>query len=177
LWVRFLIGAVQELTYEIPIKKWNFEIKISFYPRTHCLTHLFHSRLLSLSRYSPFLLYYSIFPLKHPINILFIFLAILFISVFIYQPFCRIIYPFGALFSLTAIKSLFKVKLSNEFTECKKCEAAWLTCEAGWKVDREERCLCGRCSEVELEKNRFPTARSNRNKDINIQFLTFFVKS
>lgn len=75
----------------------------------------------------------------------FIFLVIIAISLFLYRPFCRFICPFGALVSIPAMGSLFKIRRTGACISCGKCEKVCPTNEAK-KDDLKGECyLCHRC--------------------------------
>lgn len=77
-----------------------------------------------------------------------IFLAIIAISLFLYRPFCRFICPFGALASVPAMGSRFKIRRTDACISCGKCERACPTNEAK-RDDRKGECyLCHRCLDV-----------------------------
>jgi polyferredoxin len=77
-----------------------------------------------------------------------VFVVLLFISIVIYRPFCRLICPFGALAALAAIPAVFKIRRTETCTECGKCERACPTNEAKPEDWKGECYLCGRCIEA-----------------------------
>lgn len=73
--------------------------------------------------------------------------AFVILSVIIYRPVCRIICPFGFIFSILAQFSIFRLRQGQSCTGCKKCERI---CPAGALkngVSTRECYLCGRCRE------------------------------
>ncbi|HET6580708.1 MAG TPA: 4Fe-4S binding protein, partial [Methanoregula sp.] len=75
-------------------------------------------------------------------------LGILVVSLFLYRPVCRIICPFGVLFSLFAEFSWFRLRRSESCIRCRKCEKACPTRTAGPDDSKRECYLCGRCTGV-----------------------------
>ncbi len=74
--------------------------------------------------------------------------GILVVSVFLYRPVCRIICPFGVLFSLFAEFSWFRLRRSDTCIGCRKCEKTCPTRSAGPDDSKRECYLCGRCTGV-----------------------------
>jgi ferredoxin-type protein NapH len=70
------------------------------------------------------------------------------ISVFLYRPVCRILCPFGVLFSVLAEFSWFRLRRTDTCISCKKCEKACPTRTAGKHDSKRECYLCSRCTEV-----------------------------
>jgi polyferredoxin len=78
----------------------------------------------------------------------FVFLIIIGLSFFLYRPFCRFFCPFGALASVPAMVSRFKIQRTDQCIECKKCEQACPTNEAK-RADLKAECyLCHRCFDI-----------------------------
>ena len=74
--------------------------------------------------------------------------GIVLLSVFLYRPVCRIICPFGVLFSILAEFSLLRLRRTGTCINCKKCEKACPSNTAG-KLDSKGECyLCGRCTDT-----------------------------
>ena len=76
----------------------------------------------------------------------FVFFMVLLLSMTWYRPFCRLVCPYGALLSLGAWKSLFRLQRTDACIECKKCEKACPTDEAKREDAKAECYLCGRCT-------------------------------
>lgn len=74
--------------------------------------------------------------------------GILLVSVFLYRPVCRIICPFGVLFSLFAEFSWFRLRRTETCISCRKCEKTCPTRTAGPHDSKRECYLCGRCTGV-----------------------------
>jgi len=64
-------------------------------------------------------------------------------SLFVYRPFCRLFCPYGAIASLVARFSRFKIEKGNSCTGCGLCEQKCPTEEIDEKYG--ECYLCGRC--------------------------------
>jgi polyferredoxin len=75
----------------------------------------------------------------------FVFIVVLLLSMTLYRPFCRLVCPYGALLSLAAWKSLFRLQRTDACIECKKCERACPADEAKRDDGKAECYLCGRC--------------------------------
>jgi len=74
--------------------------------------------------------------------------SLVLLSVFVYRPVCRILCPFGVLFSVFAEFGWFRLRRSEACINCKKCEKACPTSAAGRFASKRECYLCGRCTEV-----------------------------
>jgi polyferredoxin len=70
------------------------------------------------------------------------------ISVFLYRPICRILCPFGVLFSLFAEFSWFRIRRTEACIRCRKCERICPAATAGPDDPKRECYLCGRCTDV-----------------------------
>ncbi|MDD1682488.1 MAG: 4Fe-4S binding protein [Methanoregula sp.] len=70
------------------------------------------------------------------------------LSIFLYRPVCRVICPFGVLFSIFAEFSLFRLKRTETCIQCKKCEKACPARTAGADDPKRECYLCGRCQDA-----------------------------
>jgi len=143
------IGALQELAYDVPLKKVKVPQKRSLFIIRLVILLIFFTAAFFFS--IGILTYFGIlqfFYLTFTSIFFFIFLGILIISLVVYRPFCRIICPLGALYSLAGMVSLFKLRRSQACTDCKKCEAECPTNEAK-RADAKGECyLCGRCVDV-----------------------------
>jgi len=74
--------------------------------------------------------------------------GLLLLSVFLYRPVCRILCPFGVLFSIVAEFSRFRLRRTERCTGCRKCEKACPASTAGKNDTKGECYLCGRCTTV-----------------------------
>ncbi|NIQ06457.1 MAG: 4Fe-4S binding protein [Candidatus Korarchaeota archaeon] len=76
----------------------------------------------------------------------FVILSFFVVSIFVYRPFCRLFCPYGAIASLVAKFSLFKLKKGDTCVNCGKCDAK---CPTGNISQKYGECyLCGRCFRV-----------------------------
>ena len=143
------IGAMQELVYKIPsskIKIKNKKHSIAVHTIAF-LIFLISGVVLSIGILHFFGIY-DFFNLSLNSILFFIFVVVLVVSVFVYRPFCRHICPYGFLLSLTASKSMFKLRRNNNCIDCKKCEKICPTNEAGIFDLKQECYLCNRCKDV-----------------------------
>jgi len=74
--------------------------------------------------------------------------GLLLLSVFVYRPICRMICPFGVLFSLMAGFSFFRLQRTDTCTLCKRCEKACPAHAAGKDDTKRECYLCSRCTDA-----------------------------
>ena len=140
------IGAVQELLYKLPVKK--FRMKIKAFPVV--FRYLFFIAFIAVVVVSSegLLRYLGVrdfFHLDAASASFYIFLAILLTSTFFYRPFCRFLCPYGVLLSLAAIKSRFGLQRTDDCIDCGKCERACPTGEAARPDLKQECYMCMRC--------------------------------
>jgi len=69
-------------------------------------------------------------------------------SIFIYRPWCRLFCPFGALADHTSRFSLFKLRRTEDCTDCGLCEKICPTQEAERDASKGECYLCNRCVDI-----------------------------
>lgn len=69
-------------------------------------------------------------------------------SIFLYRPFCRFVCPFGALANLTSRISRYKIRRTEDCTECGLCEQVCPTNEAGRFDSKGECYMCNRCIDI-----------------------------
>ena len=141
------VGLLQELAYAVPVKK----------------TVIQHTRVLELIRLAVFIVIviaalslidlisftglYDLFSLTISTGLA-VSAGILLVSVFLYRPICRIICPFGVLFSLFAEFSWFRLRRTETCINCRKCEKTCPTRTAGLNDSKRECYLCGQCTDV-----------------------------
>jgi polyferredoxin len=77
----------------------------------------------------------------------FFFAGLLLLSALIYRPVCRILCPFGVLFSVAGHFSSTGLKRTGACIHCKKCEKACPAHCAEENASKRECYLCGRCRE------------------------------
>ncbi len=143
------IGAVQELAYLLPLKKLRISSKavtIAF----RLAVFLAFVILATIS--SVGLLKYlgvgDFFHLDFGAAYLYVFLTLFIISAFAYRPFCRFLCPYGALLSIAAIKSRFRLQRNENCIDCGKCEEVCPTNEAGITDLKQECYMCNRCRDA-----------------------------
>jgi NAD-dependent dihydropyrimidine dehydrogenase PreA subunit len=78
----------------------------------------------------------------------FVFAALLLLSLFFYRPVCRLLCPYGVLFSVLSHVSRYRLKRTDACINCRKCEKACPVHVAGAGVSKRECYLCGRCKDV-----------------------------
>lgn len=139
------IGAVQELAHLVPAPK----VKLPWKTGLSVIRGLIFIAILiaGLGFSISVLAFFGIqefFRLIFSLGFL-VFLTVIIISIFIYRPFCRLICPLGAIFQIVATPGRWKIRRTEACIECKKCEKACPTNEAG-RDDRKGECyLCRRC--------------------------------
>lgn len=69
-------------------------------------------------------------------------------SIFIYRPWCRLFCPFGALASEISRISIFKLRRTEDCTDCGLCEKICPTNEASEDSSKAECYYCSRCIEI-----------------------------
>jgi len=142
------VGAVQEIAYHAPLPKWNPRRKHAF---MLVRAGFFAAFILMALGFSASLLAWfgirDFFHLAVSAGSV-AFLGMLLVSTVFYRPFCRLVCPYGLLLSLGAAKSLFGLQRTDACIECRKCEKACPTDEAGRGDAKSECYLCGRCMDV-----------------------------
>ena len=142
------VGAVQELGYLVPVPKLRLRNKLLPYLFRWAFFFVFIGAGIVLS-----LSILTLFGIRDFFHLVltagfFIFLVITGLSFFLYRPFCRFFCPFGALVSLPAMASRFKIQRTDACIECRKCEKACPTNEAKINDLKAECYLCHRCLDV-----------------------------
>ena len=69
-------------------------------------------------------------------------------SIFVYRPWCRLFCPFGTLADLTSRFSMFKLRRTEDCTDCKLCEKICPTQEGERDAPKGECYLCNRCVDI-----------------------------
>jgi polyferredoxin len=139
------VGSMQELASAIPVRRIDIR----------------HTAILELVRLSIFVVtivaaiclvdlmawtgLFELFSLTLS-GVLVIAAGLILLSVFLYRPVCRIICPFGVLFSLFSEFSLFRLRRTDSCIRCRKCEKSCPTHSAGRDDPKRECYLCARCT-------------------------------
>jgi polyferredoxin len=140
------IGAVQELFYTDPKQKFLATEKVYLMVLRGIVIILFFAMGIFFSiALLDFFGIREFFSLEIESMFFTAFVVLIAISLFFYRPFCRLICPVGALFSLAAAKGLYKLRRTDACTQCGTCERACPTGEAGAGDNKMECYLCGRC--------------------------------
>ncbi len=139
------IGAVQELAHLVPGPK----VKLPWKAGLSVIRGLiFIGILIAGLGFSVSVL--AFFGIQEFFRLIFslgflVFLALILISIVVYRPFCRLICPVGAIFAIVATPARWKIRRTDTCIECKKCERACPTSEAGRNDSKSECYLCRRC--------------------------------
>lgn len=139
------VGALQELAYCIPVRK--------YVPRSTRIMELVRIAVLAAAVIAVLYLVdlmevtglYDLFALTLSAGLV-IAAALVIFSIFLYRPVCRILCPFGAIFSLPAAFSRFRLRRTPACISCGKCERACPAVTAGRDDPKRECYLCGRCT-------------------------------
>jgi polyferredoxin len=143
------IGAVQELAFTIPGKKYiNGHKKTTMILRGLFLVTVLVAGLLLSAGLVNMLGPGSFFKATFLAVSFWIFAGLLAVSIFVYRPFCRVACPYGVFLSLASFKSVFKIRRNDKCIDCGKCEKVCPTGEAGRNDGKAECYMCNRCVEV-----------------------------
>jgi ferredoxin-type protein NapH len=142
------LGALQELASLAPLPKIRYrEKKVLYAVRFVVLFIIIAAALLLSVNVLGYLGVLDLFLLTFSLGTA-VMLTILIISLFFYRPFCRALCPYGAILSLGALASPFKLRRNPSCIECGKCEFACPVDEAKRGDLKGECYLCGRCTGV-----------------------------
>jgi len=141
------VGLLQELLSAVPVKKiviLDTRVPEGIRLAVFAVTSVAAFYLIDLMSFTGL---YDLFSLTISAGLAAA-LGILLVSVFLYRPICRIICPFGVLFSLFAEFSWFRLRRTETCISCRKCEKTCPTRSAGPDDSKRECYLCGRCTAV-----------------------------
>jgi len=141
------VGSLQELASAVPVRKLVIRntkilevIRIFVFVAT-VIAAIFLIDLMAVTGL------YDLFSLTLSASLL-VAAALVILSVFLYRPVCRILCPFGVLFSLCAEFGAFRLRRTKTCIGCKKCEKACPAMTAGRDDSKRECYLCGRCTDA-----------------------------
>jgi polyferredoxin len=146
------VGSVQELAYTAPVGKiiiLRTEILELTRLAVFVVTIIAAVYLIDLMAVTGL---YDLFSLTLSAGFV-VAAGLVLLSAFMYRPVCRILCPFGVLFSLLAEFSLFRLRRTQTCISCRKCENVCPTHSAGKDDSKRECYLCGRCTEVCPKEN------------------------
>jgi Polyferredoxin len=141
------VGSLQELAYALPVKKNLLrDRRLTEAARLVIFTAAVIAALylVDLMEYTGL---YDLFALTVSALAL-VAVGLVALSVFVYRPVCRILCPFGVLFSLAAHFGRFRLHRTDACISCGKCERACPVSVAGKDDPKRECYLCGRCTEA-----------------------------
>ena len=143
------IGAVQELAYSLPGKKYlkghsnvTSLIRGIFLVGALVAGVFFSLGLVNMLGPGAF------FKLDYLAITFWVFVGITIISIFVYRPFCRTACPYGVFLSMAASKSAYKIRRNDKCIDCGKCEKVCPTGMAARDDSKAECYMCNRCVEV-----------------------------
>lgn len=142
------VGTVQEIMYHVPVPKFILRQKNAF---MIVRAIFFVAFLVMAFAFSASLMAW--FGIRDFFHLTLTatsagFIILLLISMTFYRPFCRLVCPYGALLSIVAAKSIFRLQRTDVCINCKKCEKVCPADEAKREDAKAECYLCGRCTEV-----------------------------
>ena len=141
------VGSIQELASDVPLKKIGISrtrrleiIRVGIFIATVAAGLYF----INLMEYTGI---YDFFSLALTAGF-FLFAALLAPSALIYRPVCRLLCPFGVLFSLAGYFSRNGLVRTGACINCKKCEKICPVHCAEKGASKRECYLCGRCTQI-----------------------------
>ncbi len=166
------IGAMQELVYFLPGRKLMIRSKaIPIAIRSAFLAAFLIAALVFSIGLLTYLGVKDFFHLEFDSAYFYVLLGLVAAGILVYRPFCRFLCPYGALLSLAAIKSRFKLRRNEKCIDCGKCEKVCPTDEAARGNLKQECYLCDRCREVcptgAIVYGRKPAAQRRRNTSLD----------
>jgi polyferredoxin len=146
------VGSLQELAYAAPFTKKVIRktrilelIRLALFIAT-TMAAVFLIDLMAITGL------YDLFSLTVTTGF-FMAAGLLLLSMFVYRPVCRILCPFGVLFSLFSEFSRLRIRRAETCIGCRRCEKVCPVSAAGKDDSKRECYLCGRCTETCPDKN------------------------
>ncbi len=140
------VGSLQELAYAVPVPKFVIQhtgilelVRLGIFFAT--VTSALY--LVDLMAFTGL---YDLFSLTVSAGLMSA--AALLLSLFLYRPICRLLCPFGVLFSLLSMFSLFRLRRTERCIGCRKCEKVCPASTAGANDPKRECYLCARCTDA-----------------------------
>lgn len=141
------VGSIQELVYGvIPGRKIVMEKMMSLEILRLAIFLITIGAALYTFNLMEFTGLYEFFALTGS-GVFFIGAALILLSIFLYRPICRILCPFGVIFSVLAHFGLKNLTRTKDCISCRKCEKMCPVHTAGENDSKRECYLCGRCVE------------------------------
>lgn len=141
------VGSVQELAYAVPVRKLGIKNRMLAEAVRLVVFAAAVIAALYLVDLMDFTGLYDLFSLTLSALAL-VAVGLVAISVVVYRPVCRILCPFGVLFSITSHFGRFRLHRTDACLSCGKCERACPVSVAGKDDPKRECYLCGRCMEA-----------------------------
>nr|WP_319376025.1 4Fe-4S binding protein [uncultured Methanoregula sp.] len=145
------VGSLQELAYAVPFRKILIGrtrvpelIRLVLFAAT-AIAAVYLVDLMAVTGF------YDLFSLTLTAGFV-VAAGLLLVSILVYRPVCRILCPFGVLFSLFSEFSWFRLRRTETCIGCRRCEKACPALVAGENDPKRECYLCGRCTETCPEK-------------------------
>lgn len=141
------VGSLQELAYAVPVQKYVIRhtgileiVRLAVFFAT-VISAMYFVDLIAVTGL------YDLFSLTVSAG-LFTAAALILLSLFLYRPICRILCPFGLLFSIPSQFSLCRLRRTEHCIGCKKCEKVCPARTAGAEDPKRECYLCARCTDA-----------------------------
>jgi ferredoxin len=141
------VGSLQELAYHVPVKKIVIQhtgvvelIRLAVFVIT-VIAAVYLIDVMALTGL------YDLFSLTLSAGLV-VAAGLVLLSMFVYRPVCRLLCPFGVLFSLFAEFSWFRLQRTEDCIGCGKCERACPARTAGAEDPKRECYLCARCTDA-----------------------------
>jgi len=143
------VGAVSELAYLLKTKKFTGRYGAVF----SIIRSIAFATLITLAVFWGVSMLdwfgiHAFFHMNTVSPVFYVFLSILFVSVFIYRPFCRTICPMGFMMSLISKFNIFRIQTKKSCTNCTICETKCPTDVPIASRGHNGECyLCFRCAD------------------------------